>query len=65
MITWTLDINEANLILAVLGKLPYETVGELIPRLRAATAAGLQPPKDPPARPPSPFSLVKEPPAPS
>jgi len=33
---WTLDLNEANLILGMLAKLPYEQVGELIPRLRAS-----------------------------
>jgi len=44
MITWTLDLNEANLILAVLGKLPYEQVAELVPRLRAQTLQCVQPP---------------------
>lgn len=51
MITWNLnDINEANNILAVLGKLPYEQVADLIGRLRAQNEAQLNPPpKDPPA----------------
>lgn len=44
MITWTLkDINEANAILAVLGKLPYEQVGDLIPRLRDETVRQVNP----------------------
>jgi hypothetical protein len=35
-ITFTLnDINEANAILGVLGKLPYEQIVDLINRLRA------------------------------
>ncbi len=43
-INWTLkDVNEANAILAVLGKLPYEQVGELIPRLRDETQRQLTP----------------------
>ncbi len=44
MITWTLkDVNEANAILATLAKLPYEAVGELIPRLRDETQRQLSP----------------------
>ncbi len=43
MITWTLkDINEANAILGVLGKLPYEQVNDLITRLRAQTEGQLK-----------------------
>lgn len=49
MITWVLkDINEANSILAVLGKLPYEQVADVIGRLREQIAEQLRP-KDPPA----------------
>jgi hypothetical protein len=48
MITWTLkDVNEANAILAVLAKLPYEQVGELIPRLREETRLQLEHPEPP------------------
>jgi hypothetical protein len=36
-INWTLDLNEANVILAVLGKLPYEQVHTLIGGLQAQT----------------------------
>ena len=44
MINWTLtDINEANAILGVLGKLPYEQVVELIDRLRKETQAQITP----------------------
>jgi len=43
-INWTLkDINEANSVLAVLGKLPYEQVADLIGRLRAQTEEQLRP----------------------
>ena len=49
-IIWTLnDINEANNVLAVLGKLPYEQVADLIGRLRAQTEEQLKPKEDPPA----------------
>jgi hypothetical protein len=51
-IIWTLqDINEANNILAVLGKLPYEQVADTIARLKAQTEEQLKPkvPDAPPA----------------
>lgn len=51
-ITWTLkDVNEANNILLVLGKLPYEQVAETIARLKAQTEEQLKPkaPDAPPA----------------
>ncbi len=42
-ITWTLrDVNEANNILAVLGKLPYEQVVDTIARLKAQTELQLK-----------------------
>ncbi len=48
MINWTLkDINEANAILAVLGKLPYEQVAELLDRLRKETQEQITPPDNP------------------
>jgi hypothetical protein len=52
-ITWTLDLNDANSIFAVLGKLPYEQVNVLITGLRAQTEecvrlANLQPPQPAP-----------------
>ena len=33
IITYKVSVNEANLIVTALGKLPYETVNELITRL--------------------------------
>lgn len=51
-IRWTLrDVNEANNILAVLGKLPYEQVADTITRLKAQTEEQLKPkePADGPA----------------
>ncbi len=50
-IQWTLDINEANNILTVLGKLPYEQVVDTITKLRTQTEEQLKPkvPDDPPA----------------
>jgi len=47
-ITWTLrDLNEANNVLAVLGKLPYEQVADLIDRLRKQMAEQLAPKQAP------------------
>lgn len=34
MIHLTLTVEEVELILKALGKLPYETVGELLPRIQ-------------------------------
>lgn len=55
-ITWTLELNDANAILAVLGKLPYEQVNVLIGSLgaqiqRAVDTANLPPPPPPPDTP--------------
>lgn len=47
-IHWVLkDINEANSILALLGKMPYDQVADLIERLKAQQQAQLNPPRDP------------------
>lgn len=43
------DINEANAILGILGKLPYDQVFDLIGRLRAQVIAQIQPPPPPPS----------------
>jgi predicted Zn-dependent peptidase len=52
-INWTLSVNEANAVLAVLGKLPYEQVSALISSLqeqtkRSVELANLPPPPPPP-----------------
>jgi hypothetical protein len=58
-INWTLELNDANAILAVLGKLPYEQVAVLIGSLQAQTQRAVDrqtpsPPSPVPAEPPLP-----------
>lgn len=57
-ITWILDLNDANSILAVLGKLPYEQVSVLIGSLRDQTAIAVKRASLPAEGPPDVPSLV-------
>lgn len=42
------DINEANLILGLLGRCPYDQVADLIGRLKAQVQEQVTPPVPPP-----------------
>jgi hypothetical protein len=41
-ITWTLPMAQANMVLAIIGKQPFETVADLIMELRNQATAQIQ-----------------------
>lgn len=45
LIKFELSLEDANLVVTALGKLPYESVAGLITKLQAQAAPQLEPPK--------------------
>jgi len=45
-ITLVLTLNDVNLILAALGKLPYEAVADIVPKIKTQGQAQLTEPQE-------------------